>query len=268
MKQPCKRNSPPDTQVSVGGAGGAPGAWADSPAAPAEAAVPLQPRESMGRRDPPGIPGGLHAGTGKDLYFIFSALSSWGGDWECGFCGHPTGSSHHITLKCCEHQTLWDNVNLTGLIQPIYILFTVVVLKKLSGINYLYYRKTRKCKYSQEDLRLTCKWVLILWNPWDVKHSLVSYIFVSLGALCLKEQSAYDFKIILYSPPLFLHFAQICRLSFCKLRICKHKYSLFFRLCGTNCMNSSYFNWQETPLSSVTFRWPKVILLITDSNNF
>lgn len=34
MKQPCERNSPPDTQVSVGGAGGAPGSRADSPAAP------------------------------------------------------------------------------------------------------------------------------------------------------------------------------------------------------------------------------------------
>lgn len=113
-------------------------------------------------------------------------------------------------------------------------------------------------------LRLTSKWVLILQKPWDVKHSLVSYIYISLGALRLKEQPAHDFKIILYNPPFLLDFVQICRLSFCKLKSCRH--SLFFRLYGTNWMNRcSYFNLQEAPFSSVTFRTPKGILLITDS---
>ena len=43
----CESHSSADTKVSAGGAGGAPGARADSPAAPGvdhgEAAVPLQP---------------------------------------------------------------------------------------------------------------------------------------------------------------------------------------------------------------------------------
>jgi len=85
----------------------------------------------------------------------------------------------------------------------------------------------------------------------------------------LKEQPAHDLKTISYNPHSLLDLVQISRFIFCKLRNYKHKHFPFFRLYGTNWLSiCSYFNLQETPLSSITSRKTKGILFVTDSNNF